>query len=250
MAGMGGYGQGTQNVGGWSNLSRPTPGTQRRTRPSPFGHGYQTSLDMTTGGRYVRRGGGSGGMAGFAPHVGSQQQMGPYVNQGMNGLMPPPSAPIPGPSQPGPMGGLIGAMPMLPREGDIAPVEDAQATREAYARAKDTAGQHGRAALDALMDLQGARGIVGSGIGVNEAGGVIAEGARQLGDFNREQAIQRVENERRRQEMNYQGRINQRGQDLSWQDMELQRRRWNAQNSPYGHIQGDGVNPIPGYPRY
>ena len=273
MAGMGGYGQGTRNLWGQSS--------QRRTQPSPSGQGNQTSSGMTPRGNYARRGGGSGGLTRFDPQAGAQpqrsglyvrrgggsaglvrfdhdvgrqqqQQRSPNVNQGMNSpmLTPTPPQSSPTPPQSSPMGGLIGVMPLPPRVDGIAPVGNARATREAYARAKDTAGQQGRAALDALMDLQGARGIVGSGIGVNEAGGVIAEGARQLGDFNREQTIQQVENERRRQEMNFQGRISQRGQDLSWQEMELQRRRWNAQNSPYGHLQGAEVNPIPGYPRY
>lgn len=151
-----------------------------------------------------------------------------------------------GPTAPnGPMGGLIGAFPMPGEVPEIPQIDDTAAVREAYARAKDTAGQQGRAAMDSLMDVQGARGIVGSGLGVNEAGGVIAEGARQLGDFNREQAIQRVENERQRQYANYQGRINQRGQNMNWWQMELERRRYNAGNSPYGHVQGEGVNPVP-----
>ena len=231
MAGMGGYGQGTQNMGGWSNLSRPTPGTQRRTSPSQFGHGYQSSLDMMVGNPYARRDGGSGGIAGFAPHVGSQQQMGPSVNQGMAGLMPPPGS-GPGPTTQAPQapapGGLIGPLPELERIPERERVDDTQAAREAYARAKDTAGQHGRAAMDALMDVQGARGIVGSGIGVNEAGGVIGEGARQLGEFNSQQLQQRVENERRRQEMIYQGLISQRGQDINMRNQELERRRYNA----------------------
>lgn len=151
----------------------------------------------------------------------------------------------------GPMGGLIAEQPMPAPVAPIGNIDDSEAVREAYARAKDTAGQQGRAALDALMDVQGARGIVGSGIGINEAGGVIGEGARQLGDFNREQAIQRVENERWRQGTNYQGNINQRGQTMNWQNMEQGRRRYNADNSPYGHVQGAGVNPVPmPYPRY
>lgn len=153
-----------------------------------------------------------------------------------------------GPS--GPMGGLIAALPPTPEVANPTPVDDTQAAREAYARAKDTAGQQGRAAMDSLMDVQGARGIVGSGIGVNEAGGVIGEGARQLGDFNSQQLQMRVDNERRRQEMIYSGLINQRGQNISLRGQELDRRRFNANNSPRGHVQGEGVNPIPGWPRY
>ena len=174
-------------------------------------------------------------------------QFGPGEGPGM-----PRQAGPSGPSgpDPGPMGGLIDQLVPLPEVQDIGIIDDEDAVRNAYARAKDTAGQHGRAAMDALNDVLGARGMVGSGIGVNEAGGVIAEGARQLGDFNREQAIQRVENERWRQGTNYQGRINQRGQNLGQRQQELDRRRFNASNSPRGHIQGAGVNPIPGWPRY
>jgi hypothetical protein len=132
------------------------------------------------------------------------------------------------------MGGLISPLPDISYIPELQPVDDSQAAREAYARAKDTAGQQGRAAMDALMDVQGARGIVGSGIGLNEAGGVIGEASRQLGDFNREQMIQRVENERRRREMAYQGLINQRGQNINMRGQELDRRRYNAGNSPRG----------------
>ncbi len=148
-----------------------------------------------------------------------------------------------GPMQPQqqPGGGLIGPFPTLPRIPDMGPVDDTQAAAEAYARAKDTAGRQGRAALDALQDVQGARGIVGSGIGVNEAGGVVGEAARQLGDFNSQQLQMRVENERRRREINYQGGINQRGQDYSGRNLEMERLRWNAGRSPSGSTQ----NPYP-----
>lgn len=136
----------------------------------------------------------------------------------------------------GPMGGQISPLPAIPQVPEIGPIDDTAAVRGAYARAKDVAGQQGRAAMNALMEVQGGRGIVGSGLGVNEAGGIISEGARQLGDFNREQAIQRVENERWRQGTNYQGRINQRGQDYGGRGQELERRRWNAGNLPRGQV--------------
>lgn len=228
LAGLMGYGQGTQNQGGWSNITSRTPGTQRITRPSPFGHGYQSSLNTAIGSPYARRGGGSGGVAGFAPHVGSPTTFG--INTGMAGLMPPPGV---GPRTTQPTtapetGGMIGQLPNIPTVPGPERVDDTQAAAEAYARAKDVAGRQGRAAMDALMDVQGARGIVGSGLGVNEAGGIIQEGAAQLGEFNRQQLINRIENERRRQEMIYQGGISQRGQDINQRQQELERRRYNA----------------------
>lgn len=230
LAGLQNYGQGTQNRGGWSNLSSPTPGTQRITRPSPFGHGYQSVLDTSTGNPYARRRGGSGGMAGFAPHVGTQHRPDPYQNPSeeeqmrIHAALRPPTAPTTQQET----GGMIGPLPQVDRIPPHERVDDTQAAAEAYARAKDVAGRQGRAAMDALMDVQGARGIVGSGLGVNEAGGVIQEGAAQLGEFNRQQLINRIENERRRQEMIYQGGITQRGQDINQRQQELERRRYNA----------------------
>ncbi len=99
--------------------------------------------------------------------------------------------------------------------------EDA-ARQAAFARAKDVAGSTGRAALNALMDVQGARGIVGSGLGLNEAGGVIGEGARQLGEVGREQLIQDLANARQRAAEAYQGSIAQRGQDVTLRGQNLQ----------------------------
>lgn len=87
----------------------------------------------------------------------------------------------------------------------------------AFARAKDQAGSIGRSALNSLNDVMGARGITGSGIGVNQAGGVVQEGARQLGDVNREQLIQSLAMARQRASEQYQGNITQRGQDVTQQ---------------------------------
>jgi hypothetical protein len=55
-----------------------------------------------------------------------------------------------------------------------------------------------------------------------------------MGDVNREQLIQRIENERWRQGQNYQGGINQRGQDFGGRGQELERRRFNAPRLPFG----------------
>lgn len=120
-----------------------------------------------------------------------------------NNLLPRPAAP----ARPAPV-------------AEIPYIDDTAAVQAAYNRAKDTAGQTGRAALNALMDVQGARGLLqggtNSGLGINEAGGLINAQAQMLADVNREQMIQRIENERQRQFANYQGRLNQRGQDMSF----------------------------------
>lgn len=107
-----------------------------------------------------------------------------------------------------------GASPQQVDYGGAIAGEDA-ANSAAYARAKDTAGNQGRAALNALMDVQGARGIVGSGIGANEAGGVIGAANSNLSDVNREQLIQTLAANRARASEQYQGGIAQRGQDVT-----------------------------------
>lgn len=92
--------------------------------------------------------------------------------------------------------------------------EDA-ANSAAYGRAKDVAGQQGRAALDALHDVMGARGLTGSGISMNRAGGVIGAANSNLADVNREQLIQSLAQNRARASEQFQGNIAQRGQDVS-----------------------------------
>ena len=97
--------------------------------------------------------------------------------------------------------------------GGIAGQEDA-ARQAAFARAKDQAGLIGRSAVNSLQNVMGGRGLVGSSIGGQQAAGVINQGATQLGDVNREQAIQDLQNARQRASEQYQGAITQRGQNL------------------------------------
>lgn len=113
------------------------------------------------------------------------------------------------------------------------------ANAAALGRAKDTAGQIGRSAMNSLSDVMGARGMgISSGLGLNEAGGIIGEGARQVGEVNREQQIQALAHNRARASEQYQGNLAQRGQDIGQsmgqyqgqiqqrgQDIEQQRQR-------------------------
>lgn len=91
--------------------------------------------------------------------------------------------------------------------------EDA-ARAAAFAQAKDQAGQIGRSSMTALQNQAGARGLTGSGLAVNQAGGVIGEGARQLGEVNREQLTNTTDNARKRASEQYQGAITMRGQNI------------------------------------
>lgn len=113
--------------------------------------------------------------------------------------------------------GPNGGGPMQPHVEMDPGGAEAAGQSAAFARAKDQAGSIGRSALNSLNDVMGARGITGSGIGVNQAGGVVQEGARQLGDVTREQLIQSLALARQRASEQYQGNITQRGQDVTQQ---------------------------------
>ncbi len=106
--------------------------------------------------------------------------------------------------------------PLPPRVAPIAPIDDSEAWRATYGRAKETAGNQARRGLDALMEMQGARGILGGGLGVGEIGSnILGPALNQLGDVNRQLAEKSYDAEVDRQKTNYQGGINQRSQDIS-----------------------------------
>lgn len=115
-------------------------------------------------------------------------------------------------------------MPREPQVPLIPRVDDSDAWRATYGRAKETAGNQARRGLDALMEMQGARGILGGGLGINEIGqNIIGPAMNQLGDVNRQLSEQSYEAEVQRQHANAGLRMNQRGQDVTQrgQDMNL-----------------------------
>jgi hypothetical protein len=105
----------------------------------------------------------------------------------------------------------------VPQHVDYAGLTGAEdAARSAsFARAKDQAGLIGRSAMNSLAGVMGARGLTGSGLAANAAGGVINQQANQLGEVNREEAIQGGNLARQRASEQYQGGITERGQDIS-----------------------------------
>lgn len=135
------------------------------------------------------------------------------------------------------MGGQIAPLPPVDPVPDIQPIDDSAAWRATYGRAKETAGNQARRGMDALMELQGARGILSGGLGVAEIGqNIIGPAMNQLGDVNRQLAEQAYQAEVARQQTNYQGRINQRSQNYGGRGQELERRRYNASNLPRGQV--------------
>lgn len=92
---------------------------------------------------------------------------------------------------------------------------DAEAARQAaFARAKDQAAQIARASLSGLRNVMGERGISGSNIEALKSAGIIGDVGGVLGDVNREQLIHDLAAQQRGAEVQYEGGITQRGQDI------------------------------------
>lgn len=100
-------------------------------------------------------------------------------------------------------------------EQAISAQEDSARTA-AFARAKDQAGLIGRSAISGLQNQAAGRGIgAHSGIATSQVGQVINQGATQLGDVNREQAISAAANARQRASEKLSAATTRRGQNIS-----------------------------------
>ena len=112
----------------------------------------------------------------------------------------------------GGFGGGDGGAGSAPR---VSMPDTAAANAAIFARAKDRAGEIARSALQGLQGEMAGRGLLGSGIAADQTRQIVERGAGGLQEVGREQAIQDALNLARRGEMQYQGDITQRGQDLS-----------------------------------
>jgi hypothetical protein len=103
------------------------------------------------------------------------------------------------------------------------PEADTTAARTAaFARASDRTGQLMVGAFQALQDQLASRGAIGGGMQAAGEAAIRGQGAGQLGDVIREQAIQDADAAESRAGTIYSGNIQQRGQDISSQQQRLQ----------------------------
>lgn len=107
----------------------------------------------------------------------------------------------------------------------VAPPDMSGARSAAFGRAKDSAGQTARAALESLQSEMAGRGILGSGIEGGNTANIIAKAGQGVNEVSREQAIQDANAASQYGQMQYQGDITQRGQDLSAQQANLARQQ-------------------------
>jgi hypothetical protein len=92
---------------------------------------------------------------------------------------------------------------------------EGDARAAAFSRAKDQAGRIARSSLTAIAEQMADRGVTGGGMqALREAGAISGAGA-ELQDLTRDQMIADVNREADIADMDYQGKITQRGQDLA-----------------------------------
>lgn len=113
---------------------------------------------------------------------------------------------------------IMASLPsMVTRSSSVASVpggEDA-ARAALFAREKDRIGQLARAGVDTTLSVLGERGLLGGGYEAAALGDVVSNTQGQLGDVSREQAIQALKRASERADLDYQGQITQRAQNLN-----------------------------------
>lgn len=115
------------------------------------------------------------------------------------------------------LGGAGGAGgPAISRTGgDIAAREQA-GRAAAFARAKDQAAMTAQSALSGLRNVMDRRGFsAGGGFADMKTAEALRPAADQVNDFTREQYIQDVNNLQHTGDLDYQGQIQQRGQNMA-----------------------------------
>lgn len=101
-----------------------------------------------------------------------------------------------------------------PGVGQIQMPDLSAAQNAAFARAKDREGQMAQGALTGLRSSLGGRGLLGSGAEQRGTANIANRGLANLGEVNREQAIQGASANVDAAKLGYQGAITQRGQDI------------------------------------
>lgn len=92
---------------------------------------------------------------------------------------------------------------------------EAAARAAAFGRAKDQAGQTGRAAMDGLQSYLADSGLFGSGFDASSAANVLGQTAGGVNEFTRDQMIMDTDRAGQIADRNYSGNLAKRGQNLS-----------------------------------
>ena len=131
-------------------------------------------------------------------------------------------APKSGPSTSDILAAMAAFQNALPAQ--VAPINynmgESAAAAAAFARAKDKVGQASRGAVNSLRDLYAGSGNLGAYN--NLAGGVLGAGTEALANQTTQQALQEAARAAEITNLNYQGGITQRGQNVSYLNPLLQ----------------------------
>lgn len=106
------------------------------------------------------------------------------------------------------------AQPVISHAGAGGSSSEADARAAAFSRAKDQAGRIARSSLTAIAEQMASKGMSGASIQALEEAGAINGAAGGLLDLNRDQAISDVNRAADVADLDYTGRVQQRGQDL------------------------------------
>ncbi len=91
---------------------------------------------------------------------------------------------------------------------------EADARAAAFSRAKDQAGQVARSSLTAIAEQMASKGMTGAGYDALLQAGAIGQAANPLLDLTRDQQMNDVQRAGQVADLDYTGRVTQRGQDL------------------------------------
>src|SRR3990167_8418431 len=119
-------------------------------------------------------------------------------------------------------GSYASTSPTVSRTSGASFTQEQAARDAAFARAKEKAGQTARASMSTLQDVVAERGLMGSSVEAANTGALVGGAAGNIGEFLRDQAIQESGAATKRADMEYQGGIMQRGQDMARQQSRQQ----------------------------
>ncbi len=111
--------------------------------------------------------------------------------------------------------GGAGGAAGVPRVTGPDPASRTAAEGAAFGRAKDRIGLATQGLIKAVRSNMAGRGISGSSIEREGVSGALNQGAGEVGDVIRDQAIEGLRRDQSVEDRNYSGDITQRGQDLS-----------------------------------
>lgn len=116
----------------------------------------------------------------------------------------------------------LGSGTSIPPPTSLSMPDPTAATNAQFARAMDAQGQQNQGAIKGLNSALAGEGLLGSGTQGAQTGQIVQQGAENLANLTREQAIQNLNTANQFATTQYQGGIQQRGQNIQQQESQEQ----------------------------